>query len=224
MKLIEDRYESDTAFEKAFGLTPKTVNNWKRGVSKSYYKMLPKLAEHFEVSTDYILACSDSTDADVVSNVRSPYSKMVSIPLLSRHDAVCCGSGFSYDDIQHDVEGMILIPEEDLFGHPTAPMPIYAVYADGDSMEPLIKDGERYVINPNAEVGEGEIALLVWKGRDLMRGVLYGKDGSMTLRSAKPELYKDILATAEDVELGDLRFKGKVMLKVPRTERVRGVI
>jgi len=50
LSLIESEYESDAAFERAFGLVDKTVNNWRRGRSASFMRMLPKLSETFRVN------------------------------------------------------------------------------------------------------------------------------------------------------------------------------
>lgn len=49
LSLIEAEYESDAAFERAVGLPEKTVNNWRRGRSASFMKMLPMLSERFGV-------------------------------------------------------------------------------------------------------------------------------------------------------------------------------
>ena len=48
--LIESEFESDAAFEREVGLQSKTVNNWRRGRSSSYMKMLPALSERFQVN------------------------------------------------------------------------------------------------------------------------------------------------------------------------------
>jgi transcriptional regulator with XRE-family HTH domain len=53
--LIEMRYGSDAAFERAANLPPKTVNNWRRGRSSSYMKMLPELATLFSVSIQELM-------------------------------------------------------------------------------------------------------------------------------------------------------------------------
>ena len=55
ISLIESEYESDAAFEREIGLAPKTVNNWRRGRSASFMKMLPRLAESFGVSVGELL-------------------------------------------------------------------------------------------------------------------------------------------------------------------------
>ncbi len=55
LALIESEYDSDAAFEREMELPPKTVNNWRRGRSASYMKMLPRLAESFDVSVGELL-------------------------------------------------------------------------------------------------------------------------------------------------------------------------
>ena len=55
IRLISKNYSGDAAFELAAGLKPKTVDSWKRGNSKGFLKILPKLSELFNVSTDYLL-------------------------------------------------------------------------------------------------------------------------------------------------------------------------
>ena len=55
LSLIDAEYESDAAFERAMGLSDKTVNNWRRGRSSSYTKMLPRLAEAFGVNVGELL-------------------------------------------------------------------------------------------------------------------------------------------------------------------------
>ena len=55
ISLIESEYESDAAFERSVNLPEKTVNNWRRGRSASFMKMLPKLSECFEVNVGELL-------------------------------------------------------------------------------------------------------------------------------------------------------------------------
>lgn len=53
--LIAEKYGTDKGFEDALGIPNRTVNDWKRGKSKSYMKLIPKIATVFGVSTDYLL-------------------------------------------------------------------------------------------------------------------------------------------------------------------------
>ena len=55
LSLIDNEFESDASFEREVGLPAKTINNWRRGRSASYMKMLPRLAECFDVSVTELL-------------------------------------------------------------------------------------------------------------------------------------------------------------------------
>ena len=55
LSLIESQFDSDAAFERALSLREKTVNNWRRGRSASFTKMLPILAERFGVNVGELL-------------------------------------------------------------------------------------------------------------------------------------------------------------------------
>lgn len=55
LALIETEYGSDAEFERQMGLASKTVNNWRRGKSSSFMKMLPRLAEGFDVNVGELL-------------------------------------------------------------------------------------------------------------------------------------------------------------------------
>ena len=55
LSLIESQFESDAAFERALSLKEKTVNNWRRGRSASFTKMLPSLSERFGVNVGELL-------------------------------------------------------------------------------------------------------------------------------------------------------------------------
>ena len=55
LSLIDSEFESDAAFERAMGLADKTVNNWRRGRSASYMKLLPALSAKFGVNVGELL-------------------------------------------------------------------------------------------------------------------------------------------------------------------------
>lgn len=65
--LIELKFSSDAAFERAANLPPKTVNNWKRGRSSSFMKMLPELAALFGVSVRDLLGADGGESAPALT-------------------------------------------------------------------------------------------------------------------------------------------------------------
>lgn len=68
LELIEREYASYFAFENDFGIKNKTVDNWKRGRSKSYLKMIPDLAVFFNVSAGYLLGEEGTDRKDPVTD------------------------------------------------------------------------------------------------------------------------------------------------------------
>lgn len=55
LKQAATKNYSNTELEKALELTPKTINNWIRGKSKTYFKLLPQIAQVLEVKTDSLI-------------------------------------------------------------------------------------------------------------------------------------------------------------------------
>ena len=60
--LIESEFDSDAAFERAMFLPEKTVNNWRRGRSASFMKILPEIAEICGVNIAAIMDMPISND------------------------------------------------------------------------------------------------------------------------------------------------------------------
>ena len=68
LSLIDSEFESDAAFERALGLSEKTVNNWRRGRSASYMKMLPRLSDEFRVNVGELLDMPLRSDTSELSD------------------------------------------------------------------------------------------------------------------------------------------------------------
>lgn len=66
--LIDSEFESDAEFERSMGLSEKTVNNWRRGRSSSYMKMLPALSEKFQVNVSELLDMPLRADTSELSD------------------------------------------------------------------------------------------------------------------------------------------------------------
>lgn len=71
LALIDAQFESDAAFERELGIADKTVNNWRRGRSASFMKMLPALAELFCVTVGDLLDMPLSAGAEEISEEES---------------------------------------------------------------------------------------------------------------------------------------------------------
>ena len=67
LSLVESEYESDAAFERAIGIPDKTVNNWRRGRSASFMKMLLALSELFRVNISELMDMPIKSDTSELS-------------------------------------------------------------------------------------------------------------------------------------------------------------
>ncbi|MBO7304941.1 MAG: hypothetical protein J6V09_06935, partial [Clostridia bacterium] len=89
LSLIDSEYESDAAFERAFGLAEKTVNNWRRGRSSSFMKMLPELSEAFRVNVGELLDMPLRNDTSELSeeelHLLHLYRRSRTMPEKMRH-------------------------------------------------------------------------------------------------------------------------------------------
>lgn len=87
--LIESEFESDAAFERAIGLADKTVNNWRRGRSASFMKILPKLSEEFRVNIGELMDMPLRRDTSELSeeelHLLKLYRKSRSMPETMRN-------------------------------------------------------------------------------------------------------------------------------------------
>ncbi len=68
LSLIDSEFESDASFERELGLPEKTINNWRRGRSSSFMKLLPELAEVFGVNIGELLDIPIRDDSSELSD------------------------------------------------------------------------------------------------------------------------------------------------------------
>lgn len=67
LSLIDSEFESDAAFEREMELAEKTVNNWRRGRSSSFMKILPTLSERFGVTVGELMDVPIREDSSELS-------------------------------------------------------------------------------------------------------------------------------------------------------------
>lgn len=68
LSLIDSEFESDAAFEREVELAEKTVNNWRRGRSASFMRILPELSELFGVNIGELLDIPIRDDSSELSD------------------------------------------------------------------------------------------------------------------------------------------------------------
>ena len=88
LSLIDSEFESDAAFEREMELPEKTVNNWRRGRSASFMRILPELSELFGVNIGELLDIPLRDDSSELSDeeleLLTLYRKSHSLPKKHR--------------------------------------------------------------------------------------------------------------------------------------------
>ena len=95
-ELIDSEFASDAAFERAAALPVKTVDNWRRGRSSSFMRMLPALAELFRVGVDDLLNLPRPEALTLTEEERrlvELYRTAASLPEGARHDLLSAIEG-----------------------------------------------------------------------------------------------------------------------------------
>ena len=84
LSLVESEFESDAAFEREMGLSEKTVNNWRRGRSSSFMRILPAISERFDIGVGELLNMPIRGDSSELSDdersLIAMYRKSASLP------------------------------------------------------------------------------------------------------------------------------------------------
>ena len=84
LSLVESEFESDAAFEREMGLSKKTVNNWRRGRSSSFMRILPAISKRFDIGVGELLDMPVTGDSSELSDdersLLTLYRKSASLP------------------------------------------------------------------------------------------------------------------------------------------------
>lgn len=145
------------------------------------------------------------------------------VPVVSSNVKACCGRGNAYaEDVVWEEIGQYPIPFYIVNGYAwqVGDNGIRIIAVEGNSMEPRIHDGD-WVLFVDTRLSNGDIGLVKYEGRLMVRGVLFDGNDKVLLRALNKD-YEEILVdlTDDGVEFGIL---GKVLLRLPKAERVTGL-
>ena len=73
------------SFERELGLPPKTVSNWRRGVSHSYLALLPQIARLLGTTTDALLGEAEKAEEEWQKEVQRLYRIFAKAKQLPPH-------------------------------------------------------------------------------------------------------------------------------------------
>ena len=201
IELLNNANKAQQDLTNYLGLEKSTFSAWKNGKSRSYMKYIDKIAEYFNVSTDYLLNDFYSIKSNISEVI--PHDKIYQIPV---YESVSAGFGAYASDHVIDILPMVI-------DNPYDVPDTIAIKVSGDSMYPKIEDGDVIVVRKQDSVDSGDVAVLLLDGDEgLVKKVVYG-DTWIELYSFNPE-YKT--RRFDNEEVLRLRVVGKV-LKIVKT-------
>lgn len=214
-KFKEERLKkglNQVEFAKIFNVTKQTVSNWESGKRKPDNDTIVKIANFFDVTTDYLLGNdskknTDDTDlfnlkGDVRFLKKVKDSDMVKIPVLG---AIRAGMPLYADENIIDYE--YVHQEELVMGEET-----FFLEVKGDSMiNARILDGDRVRIRKQSFLeNNGDIMAVRVNGDEATLKRVYRQQNGLVLQSENPK-YAPMFFSKEDVEILPVEIIGKAI-------------
>lgn len=214
-KFKEERLKkglNQVEFAKIFNVTKQTVSNWESGKRKPDNDTIVKIANFFDVTTDYLLGNdskknTDDTDlfnlkGDVRFLKKVKDSDMVKIPVLG---AIRAGMPLYSDENIIDYE--YVHQEELVMGEET-----FFLEVKGDSMiNARILDGDRVRIRKQSYLeNNGDIMAVRVNGDEATLKRVYRQQNGLVLQSENPK-YAPMFFSKEDVEILPVEIIGKAI-------------
>lgn len=194
-----------------------TVLNWEKGKREPRASDLSKLAAFFEVSIDSLIIDNGKNQIPPQSdNIdTSPGEPPVWIDVVE--PVVCAGKGNDYYEISWEPVERYPFSASDLIGYAWHSGKMRIIRIEGSSMEPRYRDGDRVMFSEE-EVTSGDVAIVLWDGKLLIRGYVIERGKTVHLRALNKE-NPEIVVYPEDERFQVL---GKVLGRVSRFEPDKG--
>ena len=190
-ELREQSGETQEAVSAAVGISKIALSRYENNLRTPIPKILAKLAEHYNVSSDYLMG---STENPLPSNAY-PVDNLALVPILG---SVRCGpGGLAYEELEGYELADVKNPDE-----------YFHLRVTGDSMEPDITAGMLALVHKQEDVESGELAVVVINGDEGTLKKVIKKGGAVILQAFNPKVEPRIF-TGE--ELSEVKIVGKVV-------------
>lgn len=177
-------------FAKIFNIATGTIAMWETGKRQPDFNTINKLAEYFNVSTDYLLG---------VEQQPKPKKIGVKIPVLGEVQA-----GVPIEAIQD------IIDYEEIDEQTAAQGEFFALQVRGDSMEPKFSQGDVVIVKQQSTVDSGNIAIVLVNGDSATIKKFVRHDSGISLIALNPA-YEPMFYTNKEVEELPVICLGKVV-------------
>lgn len=229
VKLLNEQGVQQKELTSFLGIREAAFSEWKSGKSKSYMKLIDKIAEFFKVSPNYFYN-SEPNHTDITPNEMSLLSNYRILRNADKTTVYTLAQNLAEAEmsreiapaiitIQHSLHkvsagtGYMLLDEDNLeeitiLDSPTARKADLALTITGDSMSPEFEDGDIVLIRLQPAVYENEICIYVINGDGYIKK--FGGDRLISINSK----YDDIILS----ENNENKCVGLVIGKATRVE------
>ena len=150
LRELYDYTQGQVAYK--LNLTHGTIAHWESGRRKPSYEDIGKLAEIFDVTTDYLIGLTTVPDGEVITKVNVMTRK---VPVYGSIPA-----GTPFEAIQTELDD-ICVPDQfsrkkDLFG----------LKIDGESMNKVLPNGSIGIFEKTCHLENGQIGAIMVNGYD----------------------------------------------------------
>ena len=159
-QIRKTHYLNQTEFANRIGVTQGAVSQWENGLTRPNFDQLRAISAAFNMSVDDIVAQLNDEprrELDAI-NIRRG-----AVPILG---TIACGQRITPDTTP---EGYADLPD--------GIRADFALRCKGDSMEPILKDGDIVLIRTQPEVENGQIAAVNVNGETTLKRVYFRGDG-----------------------------------------------
>ena len=187
--LREEKKIRQDELAKVLSISPSAVGMYERDEREPNDEITLKLAEYFGVSTDYLLGKSDNRNSDI------PVSK---IPILGTVKA-----GYDWLAEENIVDYITLkenIPNVNEY---------YALRITGDSMLPLLAEGDLVIVHDQDDLESGQTAVILINGEEATVKKVVKTNEGIELHAMNP-YYPVKKFTFEDMQKIPVKIIGRV--------------
>lgn len=188
-KLRQDNNMTQDELAKKIDTSRSNIANYENGKNMPSVDILEKLSKLFDCTTDYLLGKSDNRNSDV------PISK---IPILGTVKA-----GYDWLAEENIVDYITLkenIPNVDEY---------YALRITGDSMLPLLAEGDLVIVHDQDDVESGQTAVILINGEEATVKKVVKTNEGIELHAMNP-YYPVKKFTFEDMQRIPVKIIGRV--------------
>ncbi len=206
VNLCNNKGKSPTAVISELGISRGSVTHWRTG-KVPHHNTLLKIADHFNVTVDYLLGKENAPDVKSNAIILDP-AKTRMIPV---YESVSAGFGTVAQNLI--LEYMPIYIHSDLEASETI-----CIKVTGDSMSPEIDNGDIIQVHKTSAVDSGDIAVVLVDGEEaLVKKIVYD-ESCMELHSINPA-YPTVRFCGADLMRVQILGVVKNTLRDPKTHR-----